>query len=536
MKKNKDLKEGKYSLLTDEWIVEPYTIDLDFNPDEFYEERKKVIEEFVKEFDIKVGDIKRLVQDVEYLKETIENVPDVVKRKWKKWLKFKIESLENEINDFYEKIDEVIKARHELKERYGPDVDENLLFKYLQRYQYIWLAKELKKLMGKGFESEEEVMKMKDILSEFPFRKKGQFEVGEFEDIPEGGMEVGRDEEMEELRRIVEPESPPSGELMFGREPLVKRPEQELAEIVEVPRLWRKLEPLDRQIFYSLEKARVDAIGKGDLRELRRIHDEEERLIEKYKKEVIKSDELSGFSFATRLLEAHYKIQRDKNPVALKIFDKISDEFYKMGFIVENASVVDVDSDEWEEVKKGEAEFILVVSSPLGVFSKRGLIVRGLLRDDGEVVVHPYFWDFLGNKYSLDTITLNSFLGVKKEKLSDEWLEVLTPDEQKDEIEILKSDKLYVLSAVKDKFNELYKEVEYDGMRLLLEDVSYDEELDKIKVVYSVYKGSSFLRKASFWVSFVPKRIVYGDVVLVLDDLRVSENKVIVCYDEEKIK
>lgn len=434
----KELIEGKYSLFTDEWIVEPHTIDLDFNPDEFYEERRKVIEEFVKEFDLKIADIKRVIQDIDFLKETIENVPDIVKRKWRKWIDEKINKLEEEINQFYEKIDEVIEARHELKERYGPDVEENLLFKYLQRYQYIWLAKELKRIMGKGFEEVEEVEKVKEVVREFPFKKKSQLEDVDIPEVPP--MEMPLESPEMGLRR----ELGIPGE----RPPMPPKPEkspvaEEFEELIVPPKIWKRLEPIDRMRFYVLEKQRKDAISRGDMAELKRIHEEEERIIEKYKKELMKADELTGFAFATRLLEAHYKIQRNKNPIAEKIFDKISEELMKIGAVINTASVLSVESDEWGiDVNNGEAEFVLDISFPEYLLSKRSIIVKGVLHN-GEVIVHPYFYDFLGRKYSLDSAVLREYVKGMREKLSDEWLEGMFKSDK--EMENVKKDKLFEL-------------------------------------------------------------------------------------------
>jgi predicted nucleotidyltransferase len=157
--------EGVYSLFTDTWIRPPRTLDLDFNPDVYYGERKKVIEEFVREFDIKVMDINRLVKDVDFLQETLEQMPEVAKKKWKKYLDEKIKVIEEEIKDLIQKTDEVIKAR---REEYERESDVNLLFKFLQRYQYIWLAKQLEKALE--LEKEEMIEKVKDILVEFPYR------------------------------------------------------------------------------------------------------------------------------------------------------------------------------------------------------------------------------------------------------------------------------------------------------------------------------------------------------------------------------
>jgi uncharacterized protein (UPF0335 family) len=97
-------------------------------------------------------------------------MPEVAKRKWKKYLDEKIKVIEEEIKDLIQKTDEVIKAR---REEYERESDANLLFKFLQRYQYIWLAKQLEKALE--LEKEEMIEKVKDILVEFPYKtSKGE--------------------------------------------------------------------------------------------------------------------------------------------------------------------------------------------------------------------------------------------------------------------------------------------------------------------------------------------------------------------------
>lgn len=524
----KEMKEGKYSLFTDTWIEEPYTIDLDFNPEEVYEERRKVIEEFIKEFDLKIADISRLVQDVDFLKETLEQVPTYVRTKWKKWLDKKLEELEESIKELYEKVEEVIKARHELKERYGPDVEENLLFKYLQRYQYIWLAKQLKKVMGKGFEETEEVEKVKDVLEEFPFRKKSvvrkfrkvsQYAVGpeeeEFKAMPRGAPPEGLglepelkpalkpeprpipeeepDEELRELRRMLEPEERekiPPRERIFEKEKLFTKPEEELAELVEAPRIFRKLGPIDRQMFLSLERKRQEAIRAGDVNALRWIHDEEERLLEKYVKEVVKVDELSGFTFAVRQIGAHFIARRNKFAFTDKILEKICEELRKMNFIVHHASLLEVETEEWsEEPKGGYTEWHLKVGS-LYSDTKANIIVKAEKKGE-DVIIYPYFFDLLGRKYSFDEVSLKKFIGELREKPTDIWIEPLGWEEDED---LIKIDNKYVWSSVnksflEEKFKERFKEVRSNIGWLYLKRINFEE--DGFSCIYGKIKEGS---------------------------------------------
>ena len=172
---NKHLQpfDGIYSVLKNKWIKEPITIDNDFNPDVIYKNRLETVQGFIDYFDLKISKIERELKDIDFLKETILMNPD--KDYWMSYLNDKIGMVEKEIEDYIEKGEDVIEKRHK---NYSREGDSNLLFKYLQRYNYLWLSKQLENILEEGLDADN-IDEVKEKIKEFRiggfmFKKKGQ--------------------------------------------------------------------------------------------------------------------------------------------------------------------------------------------------------------------------------------------------------------------------------------------------------------------------------------------------------------------------
>lgn len=157
--------DGVYNVLTDEWEQSPRTIDVDFNPDEVYQDAMNEAYDLMKEFDITISDMKKDIVDVGLLKDTIKKFKDDDKKKFAKQLSDKINSIEEKINDIVEKGKVIIDDR---KNGYSPESEENIKFKTLQRYKYIWLVKNLEKALE---DEKTEIIEVEDIKDVKKVRK-----------------------------------------------------------------------------------------------------------------------------------------------------------------------------------------------------------------------------------------------------------------------------------------------------------------------------------------------------------------------------
>ena len=132
--------DGVYSLLSDNWLQPPRTVEADFDVNTIYPEAIGFAEDIVKEMDVNLGEVKRTLEDLDYLQETIRQFDSGKKKIFKKKIEDKIEEIEESILEIVEKGQEVIEER---KEDYSSESEANISFKYLQRYGYIWLVKNL---------------------------------------------------------------------------------------------------------------------------------------------------------------------------------------------------------------------------------------------------------------------------------------------------------------------------------------------------------------------------------------------------------
>jgi hypothetical protein len=348
-------------------------------------------------------------------------------------------------------------------------------------------------------------------------------------------MKPREDEEIEELRKMLEePEKErriPPEERVFEREPLVKTPEKELAELVEAPKVFKRLGPIDRQMFYFLEKQRRDAISRGDLDTLKKIHEEEERIIEKYTKEVVK-DELSGFTFAYRQAQGHFFSQRKLGEFVNRAFDAIADQLTKMGITIYSASLLSSESDEWDEnPKEGKTEWNLLIGTILDDWAKSNIVVMANVEKD-KVKIYPYFFDYLGRKYSFDEITIRKYLQSLRPKPSSDWVKALGWEQDKDLIEI--DNKVIWASTemneVQDAFQTHLKEVEVEdtGSYAMLSEIKFDERNGKVKVVYTLPKNFKGMLK-------IPKKIKFASYSLKRDKiLELGDGKIEIEYIKEE--
>lgn len=154
-------EDGIYSILKDEWLQAPRTVDLDYDIAEIYPEVIGYAEDIASEMDIEIGEIKRDIKNIEFLQETIAQLDGEKKKLFKEKLDNKVKEIEDSILEIVETGKDVIDKRK--KKEYDPESEANVNFKYLQRYGYLWLVKQLGKALEDKATEEVEVEDTKDV-------------------------------------------------------------------------------------------------------------------------------------------------------------------------------------------------------------------------------------------------------------------------------------------------------------------------------------------------------------------------------------
>ena len=157
--------DGIYSLFEDKWLVPPRTIDIDFDPEKVFADVLRDAEEIARDFDLQMGDIFRGLKDVDLLLEAVASLDPQHKILFAGKIKQKLEEVEKEIEDFVEKGIEIKEKRQQ--EEYGMTSPQNIIFKYLARYGYLYVYWQLKKLLDDDERiTEDEVERAMQILQE----------------------------------------------------------------------------------------------------------------------------------------------------------------------------------------------------------------------------------------------------------------------------------------------------------------------------------------------------------------------------------
>lgn len=139
--------DGVYDIQTGEWVKPPRSVSSAFDPAEIYANVYEATEKLAENLDIKLNRIKRDIIDIRFIKEALESFKDKGSIEvYQKAINTRIAQIETEINDYMKKMRKVIDDRKKSKSQYD---DDNLKFKFLAKYSYIWLEKELEKVLGK---------------------------------------------------------------------------------------------------------------------------------------------------------------------------------------------------------------------------------------------------------------------------------------------------------------------------------------------------------------------------------------------------
>jgi protein-tyrosine phosphatase len=165
---------GIYDVQEDKWIKDPVKISMDFDIEE---SKPKFVEDAAKlagELDISLGDIKRQISKVEELQETIKAWDSKAKKLFKEKLDAKLEHIETEIQELIDIKTKMVQIRH--TKEFDATSEDEIKFKYLQRFGYFYIITQLKDLLEVTEETievtEDVIPEIKEIVTE-PVKKAG---------------------------------------------------------------------------------------------------------------------------------------------------------------------------------------------------------------------------------------------------------------------------------------------------------------------------------------------------------------------------
>lgn len=175
------MSDGVYSITKSEWLKGPAILDAEYNPYEVFKDAFIKIQDFAKEADVDLGELKRDVIDYEAIDGAYRKLPETSKEKLKMFLNSKLEEIEDDINDLLKDKKEWIEYRRSTKATTDPEQamkdieivkqwhDVNATFKMLNRYGYIKLITELEKIKDVDTEiKHEDVPKVAKVIDAKP--------------------------------------------------------------------------------------------------------------------------------------------------------------------------------------------------------------------------------------------------------------------------------------------------------------------------------------------------------------------------------
>ena len=154
---------GTYSVLEDKWITEPHIVGQDFDIATLHPDLLNLAKETAAELDESFGEIKQDVQDIKELAETIDSWPVEQRSLLEKKLQKRLEDLEKEIKDLVVIREDVAEKR----KHYKALSEQEVRFKYLQKYFYMHVLTDLKTLLKQSPElSTKDIPVVENIMSQ----------------------------------------------------------------------------------------------------------------------------------------------------------------------------------------------------------------------------------------------------------------------------------------------------------------------------------------------------------------------------------
>ena len=169
--------DAVYSVVDDEWVVGPKMVDTGYDPYDDYSHISNNLQVMLTDIDSALGELKREVIDHKTISDAMKNMSPVNRKKFGVKLDAKAREIEQSIEELYAERKEWVAMRREASANPTPSQanddlnavkrwqDENAFFKFLGRYQYLVLIKELAMLVSDDESiSDEDVEQMRNML------------------------------------------------------------------------------------------------------------------------------------------------------------------------------------------------------------------------------------------------------------------------------------------------------------------------------------------------------------------------------------
>ena len=161
------VSDGSYDILNDTWNYGPRIEKYDFDPYEYYTHLFSTIKKISTEFDVELGELRRDAIDHTFITKALENIKPEVKPQLLKKLKAKLAEIENDVLKLMALKKKVVDVRHNSVKTSREDAkynDMNATFKFLDRYQFLSIIRQLERFHDDKKISADEVPKISDIL------------------------------------------------------------------------------------------------------------------------------------------------------------------------------------------------------------------------------------------------------------------------------------------------------------------------------------------------------------------------------------
>ena len=170
------MSDGVYNLIPDEWLVGPKIEPLTYDPYQDYSHIANDLRNSVEDADKLIGELKRDVIDYDMVKQAMDNLAPDQQGIFLARLKSKLEEIEKDIEDLYGKRREWVDMRRQASKPSTPEEaqndvelvrkwnDTNAVFKFISRYQYFRVIKDLEKLLADGVVEPNEIDIIKGIV------------------------------------------------------------------------------------------------------------------------------------------------------------------------------------------------------------------------------------------------------------------------------------------------------------------------------------------------------------------------------------
>ncbi len=171
------LSDGVYDIILDKWIKGPKILPLDYDPYDDFSDIMDDVRSVVKDIDLLMGELKRDIIDYDVMKKALLTIPAKYRGKLYTKIQSKLDEIENGIRELYNERNDLIKNRELISQPSTPEEalnsvelakewrDNNAIFKFVSRYKYLKIIKDLEEIMDDGID-DNDINSIKKIIND----------------------------------------------------------------------------------------------------------------------------------------------------------------------------------------------------------------------------------------------------------------------------------------------------------------------------------------------------------------------------------